>query len=57
MLSGIDKELLGCVNQCTPQEKVCRGCGRSEVEQSEWARYSDSKKRAIKRKIKRENTP
>jgi len=33
-----------CVNECTPNDKVCKGCGRSDSERAEWASFSDEEK-------------
>lgn len=32
------------MNECTPNDKVCKGCGRSDSERAEWASFSDEEK-------------
>jgi len=52
MLEPEDDELVGCRRNCTPNEKVCLGCGRSEKIILEWNTYTDEQKRKFNRSKK-----
>jgi len=46
----VDKKLIGCRSQCTPDHDPCLGCGRDDKERLNWnikGHYSDEEKRAI----------
>lgn len=36
-----------CQGKCTPSEKVCRGCRRTEEEIRDWNSYSEEKKKQL----------
>jgi len=44
---NFDRSLIGCKDKCTPNEKVCLGCGRTVTQRLEWPEYTDNEKRRI----------
>jgi len=40
-----------CTNHCTPNEYVCRSCGRTDEERAEWNSLSETMQEQIMRRI------
>jgi len=40
-----------CTNHCTPNDYVCRSCGRTDEERAEWNALSEPMQRQIMRRI------